>query len=49
MFGATPMKKLCAGMSGTFALVLAGTGTIIINDASESAITHVGCVSGRAV
>src|SRR6516164_297281 len=36
------MKKLCAESLGTFALVFAGTGAIIINEASHGAITHVG-------
>jgi aquaporin Z len=36
------MKKLCAEMLGTFALVFAGTGAIVINDASNGAVTHVG-------
>jgi aquaporin Z len=36
------MKKLCAEMFGTFALVFAGTGAIIIDQASNGAITHVG-------
>ena len=36
------MKKLCAEMLGTFALVFAGTGAIIINDASSGTITHAG-------
>jgi aquaporin Z len=36
------MKKLCAEALGTFALVFAGTGAIIINEASNGAITHVG-------
>src|SRR5437879_1635572 len=36
------MKKLCAEMFGTFGLVFAGTGAIIINEASNGAITHVG-------
>jgi aquaporin NIP len=36
------MKRLCAEALGTFALVFAGTGAIIINDASNGAITHVG-------
>ncbi len=36
------MKKLCAEMIGTFALVFAGTGAIVINEASGGAVTHVG-------
>jgi aquaporin Z len=36
------MKKLCAEMFGTFALVFAGTGAIIINESSHGTITHVG-------
>ena len=36
------MKRCCAEMIGTFALVFAGTGAIIINEASGGAITHVG-------
>ena len=36
------MKNLWAEMFGTFALVFAGTGAIIINEASNGAITHVG-------
>ena len=36
------MKKLCAESFGTFGLVFAGTGAIIINEASHGAITHVG-------
>ncbi|MGH9970049.1 MAG: MIP/aquaporin family protein [Pyrinomonadaceae bacterium] len=36
------MKKLAAEFAGTFALVFAGTGAIIINDLSGGAITHVG-------
>jgi len=36
------MKKLTAEFLGTFALVFAGTGAIIINEASGGAITHVG-------
>src|SRR6516162_7998651 len=36
------MKKLCAEMLGTFGLVFAGTGAIVINEASNGAITHVG-------
>src|SRR6267143_4502047 len=36
------MKKLVAEMFGTFALVFAGTGAIIINEASGGAITHAG-------
>jgi aquaporin Z len=36
------MKKLCAEAIGTFGLVFAGTGAIIINQVSGGAITHVG-------
>src|SRR5437867_12788114 len=36
------MKKLCAEMFGTFGLVFAGTGAIIVNEITNGAITHVG-------
>lgn len=36
------MKKLVAESLGTFALVFAGTGAIIIDSASDGAISHVG-------
>ena len=36
------MKKLCSEALGTFALVFAGTGAIVINDVSQGAITHAG-------
>lgn len=36
------MKKLLAECFGTFCLVFAGTGAIIINDISGGSITHVG-------
>ena len=36
------MKKCGAEFIGTFALVFAGTGAIVINETSEGAITHVG-------
>src|SRR5687767_9915811 len=40
MFGAR--QKLVAEGIGTFALVFAGTGAIVINDASGGAVTHAG-------
>jgi MIP family channel proteins len=36
------VKKLAAEFLGTFALVFAGTGAIIINDVSGGAVSHVG-------
>jgi aquaporin NIP len=36
------MKRFVAEMFGTFALVFAGTGAIIINGVSQGSITHVG-------
>jgi aquaporin Z len=36
------LKKLAAEFIGTFALVFAGTGAIVINDVSGGTITHVG-------
>jgi aquaporin Z len=36
------MKKFGAELLGTFALVFAGTGAIVINDASGGLITHLG-------
>jgi aquaporin NIP len=36
------MKKLAAEFLGTFALVFAGTGAIVINDLRGGAVTHVG-------
>jgi aquaporin NIP len=36
------MKKYGAEFIGTFALVFAGTGAIIINETTGGAITHVG-------
>jgi aquaporin Z len=40
--GLVNMKKLCAEALGTFALVFAGTGAIVINDVSQGSITHAG-------
>ncbi len=36
------MRKLAAESFGTFALVFAGTGAIVINDVSGGAVSHVG-------
>jgi aquaporin Z len=36
------MKKYIAELIGTFALVFAGTGAIVINDLSGGAVSHVG-------
>jgi aquaporin Z len=36
------MQKLAAELFGTFFLVFAGTGAIVINDVSNGAVTHVG-------
>src|SRR5256884_7823887 len=36
------MKKYVAEALGTFSLVFAGTGAIVINEASSGAITHAG-------
>lgn len=36
------MKKLLAEFFGTFCLVFAGTGAIVVNDVSSGAVSHVG-------
>jgi len=36
------VRKLAAELFGTFALVFAGTGAIVINDVSSGAVSHVG-------
>ncbi len=42
MLNQTERKKLFAECFGTFCLVFAGTGAIVINDVSGGAITHLG-------
>jgi MIP family channel proteins len=37
-----PMKRYAAEAFGTFSLVFAGTGAIIVNDVSDGSVTHVG-------
>ena len=39
---ADKMKPMIAEFFGTFGLVFAGTGAIIINNVSSGAITHIG-------
>ena len=36
------MRRLAAELFGTFALVFAGTGAIVINDVSGGTVSHVG-------
>jgi aquaporin NIP len=36
------MRKLTAELFGTFVLVFAGTGAIVVNDVSHGAVSHVG-------
>ena len=36
------MRKLAAELFGTFALVFAGTGAVVVNDVSHGTVSHVG-------
>ena len=36
------IRKLAGELFGTFALVFAGTGAIVVNDVSHGTVTHVG-------
>ena len=36
------MRPLAAEVFGTFALVLAGTGAVVVNEVTGGAVTHVG-------
>ena len=36
------MRALAAELFGTFALVFAGTGAIVVNELTKGAVTHVG-------
>jgi aquaporin Z len=42
MNATSAISKYAAELIGTFALVFAGTGAIVINDVSHGAVTHVG-------
>jgi len=42
VFSSAGLRRLTAEAFGTFALVFAGTGAIVINDASGGGVTHVG-------
>src|SRR6266436_6656244 len=35
-------RQMAAEFAGTFALVFAGTGAVVVNDVSGGAVTHVG-------
>lgn len=38
------MRRLAAELLGTFTLVFAGTGDIVINDVSGGTVSHVGVI-----
>lgn len=42
VMSATPASRLCAEAFGTFCLVFAGTGAVVVNEVTHGGVTHVG-------